>query len=76
MRPMWRKLWHLVDEIRLVGAVHPRIRDVLLSQAQPLRARQVPEQRGVARGGVAVLASAQLLDDARNVRKLHRALDL
>src|SRR5207302_8867348 len=52
---------HLVDEIRLAGAVHARVGDVLLSQAQPLRGRQLREQSGVARGGVPVLAAGELL---------------
>src|SRR5207302_8778372 len=67
---------HLVDEVRLIRAVHARVRDVFLAEAQPLRRGEIREQRRVARRGIPVLASAQLLNHARNVRELHRALDL
>src|SRR5437763_12333747 len=67
---------HLVDEVRLTGAVHARVRDVFLAEAEPLRRGEIREQRRVACRGIPVLASAQLLNHARNVRELHRALDL
>src|SRR4029077_19947662 len=67
---------HLVDEVRLIRAVDARVRDVLLPQAQPRRRSEIGDERRVARRGIAVLASAQLLDHARNVRELHGALDL
>src|SRR2546429_7154775 len=39
---------HLVDEVRLSGAVHARVRDVFLAKAQPLRRDEIGEQRRVA----------------------------
>src|SRR5438874_12665130 len=39
---------HLVDEVRLIRAVHARVRDVFLAEAQPLRRGEIGEQRRVA----------------------------
>src|SRR5438876_3931190 len=39
---------HFVDEVRLTGAVHARVRDVFLAEAQPLRRGEIGEQRRVA----------------------------
>src|SRR2546429_9498677 len=39
---------HLVDEVRLIRAVHARVRDVFLAEAEPLRRGEIREQRRVA----------------------------
>src|SRR5262249_40929711 len=67
---------HLVDEERLAGAEHLRVREVLLAVAAQIFERQLVEHVRIARRLAQLLSAVEPMDETRNIRELHRALDL
>src|ERR1700722_5928349 len=66
---------HLVDEMRLVGSIDPRIRQVFFAEPQEIVGRQLREYPWIAWIRQVGLAPLELVDDSGNVRKLLRAFD-
>ena len=67
---------HLVDESGLAAAVYGRVDQVFASEPQEILALERLQHRGISRVFVVGFAALQFQHETRNIRKLHRALDL